>query len=914
MTFRWANLDELDRAVFRTAIAFLSGRLRERETFDWALRLKPSDAIKRIALLDLIDGPEGTKIGEPWHSAWRLIEESWNNPGAEEHTSSGAFHAKRRLSAGDRSQSLVTAIVEMVAPRINIEPFSSLHLQSRKPPKRPRTPRDIFSTSLTSGEIVDPGVLHLAEVTDSYFLISLAHALDSAVLTGLNMGRQIGWDGERNLWLLGQLHRVYFVPDAERADGDHEPDEFHKGIAPSVKLLYAVVSRLLDINKKAALEFVRRWKETNSPVHQRLWAALSRDHLVTTATEVGVFLRSQDDRHFWNLHDYPEIAELRATRFRELDLQDQTALATRIRKCPPRNQWPREADAERVESARLYWAVRELRRIEFAGASLPKREKEWLDAKISKFPELGQMGRLDEGYLSMPKARFIAPNPDSRYELLSGQDRLNALESALSVVSRPGNEDPAGRAGDWIRQQGNTAKVLDDLESTSDGGAAFPIVWELFGWAHSPANGQGEDPARRNPSIESVRVLSLLTKLPASTLRVAIDGISHWLSAWEKVVAVQSEALSVWLKLWPIAVELINSKQPVKNDILLNTVGQSIGDREPLDYDTLNTPVGKLVGTFLAACPTVRPGDLSFVEGKSERLMRNEIETAQGAAGTIAKYRLIEQMPYFLFADKSWTLKYLVAPLLADDLEALTLWRAVARQRPSHDIMLVLGSAMADRAVDARLNRDTRRALVFRIVVECLHALHDKREPAVPNTRVLQTIRLLDDEVRAEGAEAIQRFVREGSQPHEGEPPTASPEELFLTAAAPFLHDFWPQERSLATVGVSRALASLPAAAQGAFAEAVGAVERFLLPFNCWSMLDYGLYGEEAGQPKISIIDNQAKAVAFLRLLDLTIGATEGAVIPHDLADALDQIRKIGPSLADDKVFRRLATAARRNS
>ena len=320
---RWVNLNEQDRAAFRATIAFLNGRLEERATVDWALRLKPNDTIKRLALLDLIDSPDGRKISEPWRSAWRLIEESWNNPAVEDHASTGAYDAQHRLRAGDRSGSLVTAIVELVAPRLKVEPFSDLHLHFRKPPKRPKKVEDLFSMGLTSGKIVDPGVLELGGLTDRSFLVSLALALDAAVINGLDIARRIGWDGERRLWQLGELHRVYYVPAAERADGEHEPDEFHRGIAPSVKLLHAVVSRLVDIDISVAIEFVRRWKLTNSPIHLRLWAALSRDSRVTPANEVGALLLSLDDRRFWNLHDYPEIAELRAKRFSELDPHEQ---------------------------------------------------------------------------------------------------------------------------------------------------------------------------------------------------------------------------------------------------------------------------------------------------------------------------------------------------------------------------------------------------------------------------------------------------------------------------------------------------------------------------------------------------------------------------------------------------------------
>ena len=122
----------------------------------------------------------------------------------------------------------------------------------------------------------------------------------------------------------------------------------------------------------------------------------------------------------------------------------------------------------------------------------------------------------------------------------------------------------------------------------------------------------------------------------------------------------------------------------------------------------------------------------------------------------------------------------------------------------------------------------------------------------------------------------------------------------------------WPQERSLATPGVSGALADLPATSGEAFAEAVDTIARFLVPFECWSMIDYGLRSENGGEKKLSLIDDQTKASALLRLLDLTVGTSEGAVIPHDLTDALDQIREVAPTLADAPAFRRLSTSARR--
>jgi hypothetical protein len=106
---------------------------------------------------------------------------------------------------------------------------------------------------------------------------------------------------------------------------------------------------------------------------------------------VVAFLSGLDDHQFWDLNVFPEVAELRALRFGELDPKDQRTVAKRLRKGPPRNQWPRKAVATDVKNARLYWAVRELKRIDVAGGALPRDAQSWMQANLAKFADLMQM-------------------------------------------------------------------------------------------------------------------------------------------------------------------------------------------------------------------------------------------------------------------------------------------------------------------------------------------------------------------------------------------------------------------------------------------------------------------------------------------------------------------------------------------
>jgi hypothetical protein len=912
MRTEWTRLSETERGVFTVLMAFLNGRLASVETINWALQLGPGESVKRAAVLQLVDSPEGRRVAEPWRTAWRMIEEYWDTPSLGHLADTKPYDIGRRVKAGDRSGSLLVTIANHVAPSLRVSALSQWPAKTRKSPKKPRTVSQLLSMGLTSAKVVDPRTMELHGVEDDAFLGALANALESVLTRGLDTARRLGWDGERKLYQLGQLHRAYFVPAVERKAGEHEPDEFHKGIAPCVKLLHFVVDRLVKRRASVAHGIVARLKLTSSPFHARLWAALARDPWIASASEVSNFFDFLDDHRFWDVQNFPEIAELRAIRFQEFDAATHQALVTRLRKLPPRGEWPRGIDPAHLARARLYWGVRELRRIEIAGGILATKDKAWFLSEIANFPELAQMTRLDDGFMGAPKAMYVSPDPDARYRDLAGERRLSALEAALGSARRGWDSDLSGRAWDWMRQTGNAATLIPDLEASVDGGAAFPKLWERFGWAHSPAPEMKNVGPQEELAAEATRVLTLLETLPEVTIQHAIDGISQWISTWQSYIAKLPDGLAVWQRLWPLAVEATNAAQPADADLDLNLVARPSDDHEPMDLDTLNTPSGKFVGVFLKVCPRIKGEENPFAHSGIARTMRDTVIAATGRAGLIVRHRLIEELPYFMRADLNWAEQHLIRALLEDSADALSLWRALARQTQYVDVLKVIGAAMVVRAGDLRLGRETRRSLVFSLVVECLHALNENRAPAVAYAGIQQMIRALEDEVRAHAADAIQQFVSEMSAPKHAKEAVPTPEDLFHHAAASFLRAVWPQERSLSTPGVSRALADLPVTSRGAFVPAVDAIQRFLVPFDTWSMLDYGLFGDDDGEPRLSNIDDAEKAAAFLRLLDCTIGTAQSAVIPYDLGAALGQIEKVAPSLVQEPLFRRLATAARR--
>src|SRR6202042_2445816 len=120
----------------------------------------------------------------------------------------------------------------------------------------------------------------------------------------------------------------------------------------------------------------------------------------------------------------------------------------------------------------------------------------------------------------------------------------------------------------------------------------------------------------------------------------------------------------------------------------------------------------------LAACPRVGEGPPPFASNIAARTMRDIAIATAGRSGLIVRHRLIEHLPYFLRANPAWAQENLVAPLLADDANALALWRALARRTQFAEVLRIIGAAMLMRANDSRLGRQTRRSLVFSLVVE----------------------------------------------------------------------------------------------------------------------------------------------------------------------------------------------------
>ena len=909
----WNSLDSNDRDRFSAAAAFLKNRLAEFDTIEWALGLETDRHVERIAVEHSLNKLGAEALADPWAGAWRLIIESWAGSAPRDKPNMAVYEVRNKLRAGDRSGPVISAVVDLVRPRLAVQSLNSPWWEDYvRTPRRPKKIGDLLSARLTSGRLVDLRVLKLRDISEIAFLVALANELEAAVSYGLNLAGRIGWDGRGHFLSLGGLNWAGYRRAADGLGRNRQSDDLSRGIAPAVKLLQSVVVRIAELNLSSARSILQRWRIASSPVHSRLWAVTALDQQLLESEDVGAFLVELDDQEFWRVEDFPEVAQLRASRFADLDAKTRESIVGRLRKLPPRELWPKRMDATLIQRARVYWAVRELKRIEVAGGALSTGTQDWLNERMAKLPELAEMA-AEDGFPKGPVVRAVLPNPDEQYDVLEGTERLLALERALSSGQIGWMTSESTRANDWLNQPGKSAWVLHDLEASKNGGDEFPAVWNRLGWAHRPGDPEKGGISRQFQKDHAERTLGLLEKVSKETLAQAIEGISAWLLAWRHYVVELPQGLRVWLRVWPLAANATNSERQTEDEPVL-TVSRDDPDkdRESRELDTLNSPAGKLVHVFMEACPKLTEIAEPFSAGSVARQMRDAMIGSKGESRLIVLHRLIEALPYFLSADRDWTLSHLVAPLNENNIESLVLWDAVARRTHFTDVLEIIGKAMPDRVVDSRVRRETRGKLAFSLVVESLHAFREGRDPVVSNSTIQQMLRSADDEVRAEVADIPKLFVEEMSGRSTDGEDALTPKTVFQSTAKPFLENVWPQERSLATRGVSCALASLPVASGEAFGEAVDAIKRFLVPFEGLSMLDYGFDDFEGNERSFSVINNATKAQALLQLLDHTVSASPGAVVPSDLSEALRQVRGVGPELVKSRVFRRLATAARR--
>lgn len=891
------HLNTQEKQVFNRTRSMLEKGLDNLELLHWAIGLKPSNIGEREAVLFILDNPNTPNLKEPWHTAWGLVAESFksNISRAGRHHGSDHFIAEK-ITEKDVPKYLVVEVCEYVTPWLEVKEVSSLYRNKVKTKQIQRDLHDLIYASMESHSFPETlnGVLQKCD--DSAFILSLVHHLHQTIRAAFNLGRRIGWD-EKSNWRLGSIKRVYFMEGNDSEGRPSDPDEYHHGIAPSIKLFYTTLSRLAEIDPNKAQTILSEIQTSAVSIERRLWAALARSNSIAAGDVVFEFVNHLSADEFWEaVNEQPEYLELLAIRFGDMSLDNQAFLIARILKGPPRRFWKDKnlSDLE-FQKIKNYWITREFKRLLLGSKKVPSIVSEWLETNLNLFPNLAEMDSVDFDFSKRSTARWVPSQPDQSFNSISGEKRLEALERSFSAHQSA--DENSGNALDWLLLEGNIDSVLTDLETQEVNASDFPLTLDKLGDTIRPNSAPSEN------TKTGERIFKITSELSKECYRVAHRGLSAWLYKWTDQIKTERKFFDVWLSLWSAASSEYNSRKVSKN-----------ADNHSEDFENwmITTAIWDLTTVFVKLCPDLKDKPKPFQSGIL-RKMRNALDASDGEVREISDYILLRSISYYFSADKKWTKVRLVSVLLEEENDSS--WEGLSRTNfLSPAILNILGEKLVDKATDDNLRRDVRKNFAARLIIDVIHAYREDEDTSVPSGLVTRMLRKTDDEVRIHAADQLVRFFRYWTGKSVNEEPPASkvwsPEKFWMDVINPILIKVWPKDAYLITPGMSDAFANLPVLSGDCFSSAVDEIDKYLMPFNCWAMHDFG-FDFQRKDKLIDVVTDSEKAKALLKLLDRSIGTDEDAVVPYDLSAALEHIAVIDNKLIKLPSFKRLKAQIR---
>lgn len=855
---------EAHPSVERATRLFLEQRQTDSETMLWAARLTPDHSAERAAVRDLILY-SSNRIAEPYRSAWRYIAESWANEITDADMS--AFHIQDAVAHGIDPRMLLDDVVSLVEPRVQVDT-----LYGRRPTGRKITKvADLLPVSLGAAKPVRLADVGLSENVDPEFWGELVDRLEGALVRALHHADRLGAQ-----WLANWVACVY---PSEDPDGD--PDQFRDGFAPIAKLYSEALEKLIRVNPAAAARRLDQLSQRPWKLTRRLWAAGARAPDAVNSSKIGLWFDSLIDDDIWDVHDYPEFAELRALRFGELDPQRRALFERRVRKGPLLSAYRRGGSLERKRALQKEAATHEMRRLAASGLKLSATSRAWLTARndVQGSSDIWSRYREDRSWTGPDAAPLDFEDPELPAKLNA------ALTDQPYVTSR--------EVIDAVSANWNTlfAQVRDDPKLLRHGrllgGLAFTLRDQTI----------GRDPASEEAGIaaeKSDALLALLPAVPDAALRDAANGLGHWFDVVPETLLAQPRLRDAWLRLWPHAVAETNAQavRPATTDATPDD------PEERISTNALNSAVGSMLSAFGRMLPRGEDSPTAFSDPQLHA-MREAAAAAEGEAGRQGLYRLLLLVRYLNHVDPEWTRTRLLGPLR--DGADPGMWDAISRiPLLAPDAFAEIAAEQVRKVWDDRLSAKLRSRLAERVILPVVFALEKGTPPPVSFPDVEQMLRLGGPAVRAHCASILVRVLENRTEP-----------DAYRKAIKSIVTTAWPKDRSTLSPSLADAFAALPAAARGAFAECVDDIAGLLMPFDAWSLWEYRIYKRDGDERSLRPLASEQEAFALLKLLDLTIGHEEQAVRPRDLDAALAVIADRSKRAARTTAFARLSALTR---
>jgi hypothetical protein len=627
-----------------------------------------------------------------------------------------------------------------------------------------------------------------------------------------------------------------------------------------------------------------RWK-----LYKRLWAAAARDAAVVGGAEVGRFLASLDDTEFWWSDAFPEFAELRAVRWSTLPSEVIAPIEQRLVNGEPVARLSKRIGKDNARRAVARRSITELQRIKAGGGQLSSPTEAWLKETLLQYPREGDVASVTEGFNPGVRTLIDDRSGDPTFGDVPSKKLIDELARHLSDE---GWESKSRAASDFI---GRSPNLILDLLAEAPKSLARGKVWQAFGYGFRPSDLNvtidTASPEDKELIPVALKACNEIARLDEATIENALQGLTSWMSIWDRLLSGEDDLIRAWLALWPAAVKKTN-QSPEKN--------------VPLRERSYSSPVGNLVSAFMQACPSFQKGTKPLAASPWRDALAG-IEQTTGEAKLQAQYQLLSSFNYYWAADDAWSRVNLLEPLISAAGASIELWHGFVHGRflPPKTVLEELGPHMIAAAAGNELLDEARGSLSQRVVFSMIVDMRDGQRLAIPSHLAQQMLRIGGDAVRTRALDAMKNYLKDA----DAEP--KDPGERFKLVKTIF-QEIWPKELTLSSPALSDAFADFPAAAGDNYTEATELILPYLTPFQCWSLWDYGILDRSADERTITGVDSARDASSLLSILDKTVGAEDGAIIPNGLDKALKHIASKSPRLESDIRYQRLLTLSRR--
>lgn len=861
----------VDDQVWRATRLFIDGRLKERSVLVWAAGLGPEAGAERRAVRDAVF--TGSRdLAEPYLTAWRCVIESWRD-GTADDPDMTELEIREAIGRGADPRLYLDAIVRLAAPRLKLQARSPLSRPVRGAPKRVS---DLLAIDIEHDHHVRLGAIGISDCQDPRVWQELLDRSEGTLFATLHQADRLGLT-----WSANWIARVY--PKDEEVDTD--PDQYRSGVVAITRLVSAALSKLGALDPAAGAARLRSLATRSWPLARRLWAAAASNPALADPDHLAVWFSSLTDEELWNVHDYPELAELRAMRFGDLPVNARELFETRVRRGPPSRLFRRSLAAARRAERKRGDTFAELHRLGRGLVALSAASNAWLADNTDLNPAWAEDDLYEKG---------APPLPTSTRNRLE----LTATE-AFAELDQKLTDNPYGAGRNALESiTEHWDEVFQKLQENPGLLVHGRIVGALALGLRDALGVTGDT----NPPEVALRRISdfvnLLGRVPTSARNAAASGVAYWIEQGIERLPNDPRMPALWLAWWPHAAAATNVQRESDSDWATRDEPST----DKLASEALNSAVGRMMHAWFQLFPEGDEARHTF-DDPILASSRDLVLATKGEAGRQALYRMLLRLRLLNHIDPVWTQARLLGPLGQHDGVAPDLWDAISRIAllPA-EVLRQIADEMVRRVSDRRLSSEVRARLGERLILPVAIALRSGEQPPVSLATTQQFLRLGGAEVRSACARALTRWVSESE----------TPEEYFRSAVIPILERGWPKDRSAQSDDIADAFASLPAATNTAFPDAVTALGDFLMPFDVWSLWEYRLYRGGAGNRELKHPRDEPEARALLTLLERTIGEEEGAVVPHDLDVALVAIVGVWPKAIMDRRYQRLAALARR--